>query len=105
MGWTRKWINNTSGTVNVAAVDNAATLITDSGALYGYAGSVVMAAYSSVRSDDDNVQLDRQAGLQNLDKYLNGQKVIVPGPTGYLGSFGATGYTGSVGAVGYTGSA
>ena len=105
MGWTRKWVNNTSGTVNVAAVTDAATLIKDDGDLYGYAGSVVMAAYSAVMSDSDNDQLDAVAAVQTFDKYLNGLKVYFPGPTGYLGSFGATGYTGSRGATGYKGSA
>lgn len=105
MSWTRKWVNTSSSPASIAAVTDAATLITDSGALYGYTGSVVLGAYASVMSDSDNVELDFAASARTVDKYLNGRKVYYPGKTGYLGSFGATGYQGSKGAVGYKGSA
>lgn len=106
MSYSRKWVNNSSGTVNVAAVTNAATLRTDTGALYGYAGSVVFAAYTGVYSDSDNTELDAAAAAWTLDKYLNQRKVFYPGQAGYLGSRGYTGsaVTGYAGSAGYTGS-
>jgi len=104
MSWTRKWVNNTNATVNVASVTGAATLIKDDGTLYGYAGSVVLTAYTSVASDSDNTQLDAAAAAWTIDKYLNGRKVVYYGQQGYAGS-NNRGYTGSVGATGYTGSA
>ena len=101
MAWSRKWLNNTGSTVNVAAVTNAATLLKDSGAAYGYAGSVVMPAYTAVYSDADNTELDAAAAAWSVDKYINGVKVFYAGQRGYAGSSNA-GYTGS---RGYTGSA
>jgi len=97
MGYSRKYLNNTSSPVNVT--------ITSSEEPAGYLGSVVIAAYTALTASTDVDELDLLAGAQTLDKYLDGQKVYFAGPTGYLGSFGATGYTGSRGPVGYTGSA
>ena len=105
MAWTRKWVNTSSSPASIAAVTDAATLLTDTGAVYGYSGSVVLAAYGAVMSDSDNIELDFAASARTVDKYLHGQKVYFPGKSGYLGSFGAAGYTGSKGAVGYKGSA
>ena len=101
MAWTRKWVNNTGSPVSVAAVTNAATLLVDGATAYGYAGSVVMPAYTSVCDDADNTELDAAAAAWTIDKYLNGKKVTYYGAAGYTGS-NNTGYTGS---RGYTGSA
>jgi len=104
MSWTRKWVNNTGSPVSVATVTDAATLIKDNGTVYGYTGSVVLAAYTSVAANADNTELDAAAALWQIDKYLHGRKVMYYGQQGYTGS-NNRGYTGSVGAQGYTGSA
>jgi hypothetical protein len=103
MSWTRKWVNNSNGVVNVAAVTSAAALTKDDGTLYGYAGSVVFPAYSAVMSSGDNTELDAAAAAWTLDKYLHGKKVVYYGQQGYAGS-NNRGYTGSS-VRGYTGSA
>lgn len=95
MGWSRKYLNNTSSPVSAT--------ITSTTEFTGYQGSVSIAAYDALVSANDVPELDVLAGRQTLVKYLNGQKVYYPGPTGYKGSITVTpGYTGS---VGYTGSA
>jgi hypothetical protein len=104
MAWTRKWVNNSGSEVSVATVTAAAALIKDNGAVYGYAGSVVMPAYTGIYSDGDNTEMDAAAAAWTIDKYLNGRKVTYYGQAGYAGS-NNRGYTGSVGATGYTGSA
>lgn len=101
MGWSRKWVNNTASPVSVASVTNAATLLKDNGQVYGYAGSVVMPAYTGIYADADNTELDAAAAAWTIDKYLHGRKVNYSGQAGYTGSLG-TAYTGS---RGYTGSA
>ena len=102
MSWTRKWVNNTNGSVSVATVTNAATLEKDTGVVYGYAGSVVFPAYSAVMANADNSELDAAAAAWTLDKYLHGKKVVYYGQQGYAGS-NNRGYTGSS-VRGYTGS-
>ena len=101
MAWSRKWVNNTSNSVSVATVTDAATQLKDNGAVYGYAGSVVMHAYTAVYSSADNTEMDAAAAAWTVDKYLSGVKVFYAGQRGYSGSLN-TGYTGS---QGYTGSA
>jgi hypothetical protein len=95
MGYSIKYLNNTSSPVEVT--------VTSTTEFTGYTGSVTIAAYDAVTTSTAVQELDIAAGLQTIDKYLNGQKVYCPGPTGYLGSFGAAGYTGSRGATGATG--
>jgi len=104
MSYSRKWVNNTSSTVNVAAVTAAAALVKDNGSVYGYAGSVVMPAYTGIYSNGDNTEMDAAAAAWTIDKYLNGRKVVYYGQAGYTGS-NNRGYLGSTGPQGYTGSA
>ena len=94
MSYSRKYLNNTSSPVSLT--------ITSSTEPTGYLGSVVISAYSALYTSADVVELETLAGLQTIDKYLNGTKVYLPGPTGYKGSLG---YSGSVGDRGYSGSA
>lgn len=103
MGYSRKWYNGTGSTVYVAAVTDAATLLKDSGAVYGYAGSVQLLSKTAVYADADNTELDAAAAAWTIDKYLNAVKVNYSGQSGYSGS-ATIGYTGSLGATGYTGS-
>jgi hypothetical protein len=94
MGWSRKYLNNTSSPV--------VATITSTTEFTGYQGSVTIAAYDALMSNSDVTELDVLAGRRTIDKYVNAQKVYFPGPTGYKGSVG--GYTGSQGDVGYRGS-
>lgn len=94
MGFSRKYINNTSSPVSVT--------ITSTDEFTGYLGSVSIAAYDALVSDNDVLELEYILSPGTFDKYLNGKKVYHPGSLGYLGSLGSTGYRGS---VGYTGSA
>ncbi len=94
MGFSRKYINNTSSPVSVT--------INSTDEFTGYLGSVSISAYDALVTDNDIPELEYILSPGTFDKYLNGEKVYHPGALGYLGSFGATGYTGS---VGYKGSA
>ena len=95
MGWSIKYVNNTSSPISVT--------ITSTDEFTGYLGSVDIAAYDALYTSVDVVELDKVADQLTIDKYLNGTKVYFPGTTGYVGS--RPGYTGSRGSLGYTGSA
>jgi len=102
MGYSRKYLNNTSSPVSLT--------ITSSSEPTGYLGSVVISAYNAITTENDINELDWLAANQSIEKYLYGNKILFPGPTGYLGTFGYTGsagpgYTGSRGATGFKGSA
>lgn len=93
MGYSRKYLNNTASPVSAT--------ITSSTEPTGYLGSAVISAYSALYTSSDISELDILAGRQTIDKYIDGEKVYLPGPTGYIAS---RGYSGSVASRGYTGS-